>query len=75
MNRWKEKISTQLEELDVLFENDCTHQEAISAWREFFNHPYWSELDRSIVEKSVSLESYGYENTEQFIENLYPVVA
>ena len=73
MSRWKDKLSTQLEKLNVLFENDCTHQEAISAWEKFFNHPYWSELDRSIVEKSVSLEAYGYENTEQFIESIYPV--
>lgn len=73
MSRWKDKLSTQLEKLDILFENDCTYQEAVSAWGEFFNHSYWSKLDSSIVEKFVSLEDYGYENTEQFIENLYPV--
>ena len=73
MSRWEDKLSTQLEKLDVLFESDCTYQEAIAAWGEFFSHSYWSELDRSIVEKSVSLEAHSYEDTEEFIEKLYPV--
>lgn len=74
MSRWKDKLSIQLEKLDVLFEDDCTYQEAISAWSEFFNHAYWSKLDRLIVENSASLETRSYKDTEQFIENLFPVL-
>ena len=74
MTRWKDKLSIQLEKLDVLFESDCTSQKAISAWGAFFNQEYWSELDRSIVEKSASLETRSYKDTEQFIENIYPVL-
>ena len=73
MSRWKDKLSTQLEKLDILFESDCTYQEAISAWGEFFNHNYWSELGKLIVKISESLESRSYKDTEEFIEELYPV--
>ena len=74
MRRWKDKLSTQLEKLDILFESNCTYQEAISAWREFFNHDYWSGLCRSTVKISESLESRSYKDTEEFIDELYPVL-
>ena len=74
MRRWKDKLSTQLEKLDILFESDCTYQDAIFAWGEFFNHDYWSGLCKSTVKISESLESRSYKDTEEFIDELYPVL-
>ncbi|GAB6152800.1 hypothetical protein JCM17380_15500 [Desulfosporosinus burensis] len=57
----------------------CTENEAIEAWKQFFNHDYWSDLlieDSQILEKSSysSLEQrYAYDETEEFIENMFPV--
>ncbi|WLP94500.1 cyclic GMP-AMP synthase DncV-like nucleotidyltransferase [Psychrobacter sp. M13] len=74
MRRWKDKLSTQLEKLDILFESDCTYQDAISAWGEFFNHDYWSGLGKSTVKITESLESRSYKDTEEFIGELYLVL-
>lgn len=76
MARWRDKLSNQLQKLDVLFESDCTYKEAISAWEDFFNHKYWTDLSNTAVQMSESLESlamYDYKDTEEFIENIYPV--
>ena len=76
MARWKDKLSNQLQKLDVLFESDCTYKEAISAWENFFNHKYWTDLNKKAVQISESLESFevcNYEDTEQFIEDIYPI--
>lgn len=35
MNNWKSRLASKLKELDVLFEEDCTYTDAITAWKEF----------------------------------------
>ncbi|MCL4103466.1 nucleotide-binding domain-containing protein [Fibrobacter sp. HC4] len=75
---WKNRLKSKIEDLDVLFKDDCSECDALQAWYGFFNHEYWS--------KQVVLESTGYSvatvqksavrsynETEEFIEDIYPV--
>lgn len=74
MNNWKNRLEFKLKELDILFEPNCTHNEAIKAWNKFFNHSYWANLESTIVSESFSIsKSQIFTNTEEFIEDLYPV--
>ncbi len=74
MNNWKSRLASKLKELDVLFKEDCTYTEAITAWQEFFNHSYWDGLQKEVITESSSVrKSYSYTDTEEFIEDLYPV--
>lgn len=76
MNNWKSRLASKLKELDVLFEEDCTYTEAITAWQEFFNHLYWDGLQKDVITESSSVRktyTYTYTDTEEFIEDLYPV--
>ncbi|WP_366521873.1 hypothetical protein, partial [uncultured Clostridium sp.] len=43
MNNLLNRLNNQIEKLQVLFQSTCTKQEAITAWKEFFNHPYWGD--------------------------------
>lgn len=74
MNNWKSRLASKLKELDVLFEEDCTYTEAITAWQEFFNHLYWDGLQKDVITEGSSVrKTYTYTDTEEFIEDLYPV--
>ena len=74
MNNWKSRLASKLKELDVLFEEDCTYTEAITAWQEFFNHLYWDGLQKDVITESSSVrKTYTYTDTEEFIEDLYSV--
>lgn len=74
------RLSDKLSKLSILFDKSCTYKKAIEAWEEFFNHEYWTEqkqMERLHVPKP--LASYKsedfilYRETEEFIENLFPV--
>lgn len=74
MNNWKNRLENKMKVLDVLFEKDCTYKKAVSAWQEFFNHSYWEDLSKEISNESFSVrKSQTYTDTEEFIEDLYPV--
>lgn len=74
MRNWKNRLSTQLEKLSVLFNDDCTYAQALDAWGGFFQHEYWISLATSAVTESCNLcKSQSYRDTEQFIEEMYPV--
>lgn len=74
MNNWKSRLASKLKELDVLFEEDCTYTEAITAWQEFFNHLYWDGLQKDVITESSSVrKTYTYTDTKEFIEDLYSV--
>ena len=71
------RLNTYISELDVLFETDCTEKQAKDAWYSFFNHDYWNtalnESARSLsITYSYSKNIYEYDDTEEFIENMYP---
>lgn len=78
MTNWKNRLKSKLEDLDVLFKDDCTKEDALQAWYGFFNHDFWNEQVAetsnfarapTLIFKSVR----SFADTEQFIEDLYPV--
>lgn len=76
MTNWKNRLKSKLEDLDVLFREDCTENDALQAWFGFFNHPYWSEQITSSNSTSLLLQSNSirtFDDSEQFIEDLFPV--
>lgn len=82
MSNWHKRLKSKLEDLDVLFDDDCTEADAIKAWCGFFRHSYWENI---LLENRgpVYLSSYNqyesnssvtnYNETEEFIEDLFPV--
>lgn len=75
MTNWKNRLKSKLEDLDVLFKGDCTKEDALQAWYGFFNHDFWSEqLSESSNYSQFSTKPVRpFSDTEQFIEDLYPV--
>lgn len=76
MTNWRNRLKSKLEDLDILFKDDCTKEDALQAWYGFFNHDFWNE---QVVESSsysltpVFKSVRSFTDTEQFIEDLYPV--
>lgn len=74
------RLERYLDILDVLFDENCTEQDAIDAWYQFFNNDFWSDmLNESVaITKSYIAEMMAYRsgeirNTEEFIEDKYDV--
>lgn len=72
VSNWKNRLEGKIKDLDVLFNQNCTEEQAIQAWGNFFNHDFWSsEVKLSLNEaKSYCLNS-NYLDTEEFIEDMY----
>ena len=77
MTNWKNRLRSKLEDLDVLFKDDCSKEDALQAWYGFFNHDYWNEqvsetssYSLATVQKS-AVRSFA--DTEEFIEDMYPM--
>ena len=76
MTNWKNRLKSKLEDLEVLFSEDCTKDDAIQAWYGFFNHDYWGEqmtMAESYAVASVSKSVCGFFDGEQYIEEMYPM--
>jgi hypothetical protein len=75
INNLYNRLTTYLNKLDILFDENCTEKQALEAWGEFFNHDYWKELlSESAMAKSYSYQEYiDYDETEEYIEDYYPV--
>lgn len=74
MNNWKNRLESKLKELNVLFESNCTYEKAIKAWNKFFEHSYWADLESVAISESYDIhKSQSFNDTEEFIEDLYPV--
>ena len=74
MRNWKSRLETNLQNLEILFDEDCTYKDAINAWSKFFNHSYWNELYSSTIKEKYSVsKAYDFDDTEEFIENMYPI--
>lgn len=76
MTNWKNRLKSKLEDLDILFKDDCTQADALQAWYGFFNHDFWNEqvAEASSYSAKLVLKSVrSFVDTEQFIEDLYPV--
>ena len=76
MTNWKNRLKSKLEDLEVLFSEDCTKDDAIQAWYGFFNHDYWGEqvtMAESYAVASVSKSVCDFFDGEQYIEEMYPM--
>lgn len=75
MTNWKNRLKSKLEDLEVLFKEDCAEADAIQAWYGFFNHEYWNvEPSASNYSLSTTFSHVcSFAETEQFIEELFPV--
>ena len=52
VERLKDQLEKAKEWLQPLFASSCTTEKAIKAWKQFFNHSYWSELLDEIIENA-----------------------
>lgn len=76
MTNWKNRLKSKLEDLDVLFNDDCSKSDALQAWYGFFNHNYWNEQTSEVASYSlvsISETVRTFADNEQYIEELYPV--
>lgn len=76
MNNWKNRLKSKLEDLNVLFEEDCTKNDALQAWYGFFNHAFWDEEKEDAADyafKGSTKIVHPFADTEQFIDDLFPV--
>lgn len=78
MNNWKNRLESKLEDLEILFKDDCTEEDAMQAWYGFFDHDYWCKQNVNEacdhLQPTVSKTTIrSYTETEQFIEDMYPV--
>jgi len=63
MNNWKKRLSDKITKLDILFENDCTENDAKNAWYDFFKHDYWIDSSEEFC--------IDYDDTTQNIEDMF----
>lgn len=76
MTNWKNRLKSKLEDLEILFKDDCSKADALQAWYGFFNHDYWNDQiteTASYSSQSVFKAVRAFTDTEQYIEELYPV--
>ena len=77
MTNWRNRLKSKLEDLDILFKDECNMEDALQAWYGFFNHDYWREQVDELSSYSLSADTKlsirSFEDTEQFIEDMYPV--
>jgi len=83
--KMKNYLQKGLNKLAILFnDKECSEEKALRAWGEFFNNNYWTDLADEIsnisetasINKSFSSlneDLYDYNETEEFIEELYPI--
>ncbi len=70
---WKNRLSEKLDELNVLFDDNCTYEQALNAWSSFLNNTYWNQLLSQLKENRRAYGKYQYRDTEQFIEDMYAI--
>ena len=77
LNNLYNRLNSYISQLDILFSSDCTEKQAKEAWCNFFNHDFWNtninESMRSISEYSYGKDLNEYDDTEEYIGNIYPV--
>ena len=77
MISWKNRLNSKLGDLEVLFKDDCSRDDALQAWYGFFNHDYWNEKDSTKQGSCTPIEkptALAFDDTEEFIEDSYPVL-
>ena len=71
MRNWCSRLNNKLSELNILFDKDCSADDAKNAWYKFFNHDYWSSSSKTNISEACQKSLYSFNNTEQFIEDMY----
>lgn len=73
MSNWKNRLKSKLEDLDVLFKDDCTQADALQAWYVFFNHDYWSKQaeERASSQNLPANRVYTFNDSEEYIEDIF----
>lgn len=71
MRNWCSRLNNKLSELNILFDKDCSADDAKNAWYKFFNHDYWSSSSKSNISEAFHKSLYSFSNTEQFIEDMH----
>ena len=77
MTNWKNRLKSKLEDLEVLFKDDCSKEDALQAWYGFFNHEFWNEQPKetsSYAVQPLRKSICAFADTEEFIEDLYPTM-
>ena len=78
MTNWKNRLKSKLEDLDILFKDDCKENDAIQAWYGFFNHSFWNEQIASLAVThslgSSDVKVRPFAETEEFIEDSYTYI-
>ncbi|QTJ49889.1 nucleotide-binding domain-containing protein [Dolosigranulum pigrum] len=72
IKNWRERLESQLNDFEILFNPNCTMEVAQKVWGNFFNHSYWDNLNKNST--SDDIETKDYNDTEEFIGDLYPVI-
>ncbi|WBL15227.1 nucleotidyltransferase [Sutcliffiella sp. NC1] len=79
INNLYNRLNTYLAKLEVLFKPDCTKEEALAVWKEFFNNDFWEQdmvqeqVSKSYAYLSENEDDQDYQDTEEFIEYLFPI--
>lgn len=74
------RLSTYIDKLQILFDVNCTDNQAIQAWNDFFNHSFWEKALTENVQlakaeyNSTALTSLSYDETEENIEDYFPTI-
>ena len=75
MINWKNRLKSKLEDMEILFKEDCSKEDAVQAWYGFFNNSYWKNVitecmnrENTAIHKSSVI---SFDETEQFIEDLF----
>ncbi len=72
MNIWKNRLKSKLDDLDILFEDNCTEADALQAWYGFFNHDYCEIADVESYERTQN-QIQHFDDKEEFIEDMHKV--
>lgn len=67
------RLNDYISKLDVLFESDCSRDEALSVWSDFFNHDFWKEQLTEGTSARVLTEVYSAPD-EAYIQNDFQVL-
>ena len=62
ITNWYNRLKSKLEDLEILFDDKCTEEDAIQAWYGFFNHDYWKEQKQEFA-------NYSYKPITESIRN------
>ena len=76
MINWKNRLSSNLRNLDILQKEECRANDAIQVWFGFFNHSYWESQiveEHSLMSSRRSNTVCTFIDTEQHIEDLFSI--